>query len=113
MRALQCLADRSGRHQDLGHEDQPCSVLAGQEALCSDSTERVGEPLPLRYCVKVTCPVPVTWDAPPAVSLYSSHPTGSRGWLYWVYFDLYTEGAAASPGGYCTADGELAETYQG
>ncbi len=72
-----------------------------------------GETPPLRYCVKVTCPVPVTWETPPALALYSSHPTGGAGWLYWIYFDLYTEGIAAAPGGYCTAEGALAESYQG
>jgi hypothetical protein len=72
-----------------------------------------GEAPPLRFCVKVTCPVPVNWDAPPAISLYSSHATGSQNWIYQSYFDLYAEGVAASPGGYCTASGELAESFQG
>jgi hypothetical protein len=68
---------------------------------------------PLRFCVKVTCPIPVNWDTPPAIALYSSHATASQNWIYQSYFDLYAEGVAASPGGFCTATGELAESYQG
>lgn len=99
------------------YADQPARPDGGKiEAPGRDEEAGValyGQALPLRYCVKVTCPVPVTWEAPPAVSLYSSHPTGRPDWLYWVYFDLYTEGVAREPGGYCTADGGLAAEYQG
>lgn len=54
-----------------------------------------GKPPPLRFCVKVICPAPVKWDPPLAVSLYSSHATGSRDWLYGAYFDFYAEGVAS------------------
>lgn len=68
---------------------------------------------PLRYCVKVTCPVPVTWDAPAALALYSSHPSGRPDWLLNAFFDMFAEGRAAAPGGYCTVNGQLAPSYQG
>lgn len=68
---------------------------------------------PLRYCVRVTCPVPVTWNAEAAVALYSSHPSGRRDWLLNFYFDMFAVGRAPEPGGYCNADGSLADTYQG
>lgn len=69
--------------------------------------------LPLRYCVKVTCPVPVVWDAPAAVSLYSSHRSQRPDWMLNVFFDMFAAGRATTAGGYCTAEGELADSYQG
>lgn len=70
------------------------------------------ESVRVKYCVKVTCPVPTTWDAPPAISLWSSHLRWKQGWNSQFYFDLYAEGRATA-GGYCNADGTLADIYQG
>lgn len=71
------------------------------------------EHMTVKFCVKATCPVPTAWDAPPAISLWSSHPSANRNWMYWASFDLYANGVAPEPGGYCNADGTLADEYQG
>ena len=97
---------------------EPLDFPDSEESDDSDRVDGAGDAgysdaPPLRFCVKVTCPVPVNWDTPPAIALYSSHATGSQNWIYQSYFDLYAEGVAASPGGYCTATGELADSYQG
>ncbi len=68
---------------------------------------------PVRYCVRATCPGVLAWHAPDTVALYSSHPSARPRWIFRAYADLLLEGREASPGGYCTAEGELADTYQG
>lgn len=67
----------------------------------------------LRYCVRAACSTPVVWDAAPATSLVSSHPSENDGWIATVYVDLAAAGKASEPGGFCTADGSLAESFQG
>jgi hypothetical protein len=99
------LIDGQGRQ-----ETEESETAENQENMFrGDSYERS----PLRYCVKVTCPVPVVWDAPPAVSLYSSHPSDRPDWMMGTYFDLDADGLAESPGGYCTETGKLADEFQG
>ena len=95
------LGEQEGRESDMADIDE------------DEVSVEPYETSPLRYCVKVACPVPVTWDAPPAISLYSSHPSEKSDWMYWIYFDLYVQGRAGAPGGYCTETGELADSYQG
>ncbi len=68
---------------------------------------------PVRYCVRATCPSALAWQAPEAFAMYSSHPSASPQWLFRAYADMLLEGRDGSPGGYCTADGELADVYQG
>ncbi len=71
-------------------------------------------PIPtVRYCVRTTCPIALSWHAPDAVAMYSSHPSGSPHWYLNFQFDVLLEGRAPAPGGYCTADGQLADRYQG
>lgn len=67
----------------------------------------------LKYCLRVACPSPVTWQAPPALLLSSSHPSRNRFWIETVYLDVFADGRAVEPGGYCTAAGGLAENFQG
>lgn len=88
---------------------------APEDTPMGDAEELAAEftPPAVRYCIRVTCPSPVAWQAPDAISLGTSHASASPDWMYPVYFDLYADGVAASPGGYCTADGELAAEYQG
>lgn len=112
--AARPIPNRSGWQpliEELGQKEAEESGTVGsrEELFSGDSYERS----PLRYCVKVTCPVPVVWDAPPAVSLYSSHPSDKLDWMMGIYFDLDADGVAKSPGGYCTVSGELADSYQG
>ncbi len=67
----------------------------------------------LKYCIAISCASPVRWDAPPALILVSSHDSQATHWIERVFLDVFADGAAVSPGGYCTADGGLAERFQG
>lgn len=98
-----------------GYFDNPeqDDETAGTEAAAQTEPDEPYEPPMLRYCVRAACASPVAWDAPPAVFLYSSHPSKSLEWMWLMYFDLFAVGRAPEPGGYCTADGRLSETYQG
>lgn len=86
-----------------------------EDAPVPDPEEQAGETAPpaVRYCIKVNCPSPVVWRAPDAIALYSSHPSAISDWMYPVYLDLFADGVATAPGGYCTETGELADNYQG
>ncbi len=66
----------------------------------------------LKYCIAVSCASPVRWEAPPALLLGSSHNSQAGYWLDSKFLDVFAEGTAP-PGGYCTADGGLAEGFQG
>ena len=85
------------------------------DAPSDDAAEPMAETAPpaVRYCIKVTCPSPVGWRAPDAIALGTSHASASPDWMHLLYFDFYADGVAASPGGYCTADGKLADEFQG
>lgn len=67
----------------------------------------------VKYCVAVACAPPFAWSAPPALLLFTSHASEAEGWREDLYVDVQANGRAAAPGGYCTADGALAESYQG
>ncbi len=67
----------------------------------------------LKYCIAVSCASPVAWDAAPALLLYSSHDSQAAHWTESWFIDFFADGAAAAPGGYCTADGRLADGFQG
>ena len=67
----------------------------------------------LTYCIRTACPSPVAWNAPDTVMLASSHSSGNRQWVKNYFIDFFAEGRAPAPGGYCTTDGELADSYQG
>ena len=67
----------------------------------------------LRYCIRTACPSPAAWDAPDSIVLNSSHPSRNQHWLENIFVDVFATGRAIAPGGYCTASGELAESYQG
>ena len=67
----------------------------------------------LKYCVAVACAAPFTWSAPPALTLVTSHDSQAEGWRETWYADVQANGIAPAPGGYCTADGELADEFQG
>lgn len=67
----------------------------------------------IKYCLRVACSSPLTWDAPPALLLTSSHPSRNRFWAETAYIDVFANGAAVEPGGYCTADGKLAADFRG
>lgn len=67
----------------------------------------------IKYCVRIACPSPVKWDAPPSSLLHSSHPSRNRYWMKSLYIDIFADGVASSPGGYCPAEGRLAEDFQG
>ncbi len=67
----------------------------------------------LRYCVRTACPSPVKWDAPDSILLYSSHISQNEHWLGNLFIDVFATGRAIAPGGYCTASGELAGSFQG
>lgn len=67
----------------------------------------------LRYCLRVACPSPVAWDAPPLVIYTSSHPSRNYMWAHRLYLDVFAYGAAPEPGGFCTTDGKLADSFQG
>lgn len=69
--------------------------------------------LDLKYCVKVSCPSPVAWDALPSVVLYSSHASRNQYWRANYYVDILAEGTATGPGGYCSATGGLTDNFQG
>ena len=67
----------------------------------------------LTYCIRTACPSPVSWNAPDVVTLASSHASRNARWTEIYFFDLLAEGRALAPGGYCTASGELANSFQG
>jgi hypothetical protein len=67
----------------------------------------------LKFCIAVACAPPTTWSAPPALILVTSHESRAEGWRVYLHADIFAEGRAPAPGGYCTADGGLADNYQG
>ena len=67
----------------------------------------------LKYCIAVSCDSPVPWDAPPALLLASSHDSQAAHWSARLFIDIFADGAATAPGGYCTTDGRLAGEFQG
>lgn len=67
----------------------------------------------IKYCLRVSCPSPLSWQAPPALLMTSSHPSRNREWAATSYIDIFARGAAVEPGGYCTADGRLAKDFRG
>ncbi len=71
-----------------------------------------GEP-ELKFCVVAACAPPFTWSATPALLLITSHPSEAEGWQGYGYADVFANGVAPAPGGYCMADGSLADSYQG
>jgi hypothetical protein len=71
------------------------------------------EILDVKYCLKVSCPSMVAGDARPMDALYSSHPAKNAGWIYALRFNLFYPDEALNAGGYCNADGTLADSYQG
>ena len=76
--------------------------------------EAESQPLPdVGYCIRLACPSPVVWHERPVVILASSHPSRNSYWADSVFLDLFGNGRAFEPGGYCTVDGELAAAYQG
>lgn len=76
-----------------------------------DKADNENYPPPIRYCVKVTCPGPAPWPASGAVVLISSHATTVPQWLY--IGTLQARGRTTPAGGYCTAEGDLADSFQG
>ncbi len=67
----------------------------------------------LKYCLRTACPSPVAWNAPDTILLASSHGSRNEGWAAHLFLDVFAKGRAPAPGGYCTADGELADEFQG
>jgi hypothetical protein len=67
----------------------------------------------LRYCIRTACPSPVAWNAPDTVLLASSHASHNEQWMEYAFIDVFAQGRAPAPGGYCTADGKLADGFQG
>ena len=67
----------------------------------------------LRYCIRTSCPSPVKWEAPGSILLFSSHFSQNEHWVENIFIDVFATGRAIAPGGYCTASGELAESFQG
>lgn len=67
----------------------------------------------LKFCVALVCTSPTTWSAPPTRLLVTSHASQAEGWRDNSYVDAVADGVAPEPGGYCNADGRLADTYQG
>ncbi len=65
------------------------------------------------YCIRMACPSPVVWHEHSVVVLESSHPSRNRYWITHLSMDLFGNGRAFEPGGYCTETGGLAESYQG
>lgn len=84
---------------------------AGNGARTSSALEDASADL--KFCIAVACAPPVAWQAPPALVLLSSHASRARYWREEAYLDVFAEGRAAAPGGYCTTDGGLADSYQG
>jgi len=71
-------------------------------------------PLPeVSYCIRLACPSPAVWQERPVVILHSSHPSRNPAWAYNLFMDVFGAGAAPNAGGYCTAGGRLAASYQG
>jgi hypothetical protein len=86
-----------------GPADHDATTPPGREDASSD----------LKFCIAVSCASPVAWPARPALVLLSSHSSRARYWRDEAYLDVFAEGRAAASGGYCTADGGLADSYQG
>ncbi len=116
------LSQFGGTLEELGLSDQ-CRItidarVADNSALRNEpwiaGYEAGFRPLPaVGYCLRLACPSPAVWHERPVVILHSSHPSRNRGWSYNLFVDLFAQGRAPAPGGYCTADGRLAGRYQG
>jgi hypothetical protein len=67
----------------------------------------------LKFCIAASCASPAPWDAPPALVVVSSHESQTPNWIKkHVFVDYFADGIAP-PGGYCAADGGLADRFQG
>lgn len=104
------LSDRCSVTLDAGVADN--EALRDQDWIQEYETD--WQPLrDISYCIRLACPSPVVWQERPVMILESSHPSRNRHWAYTIFMDIFGNGAAYEPGGYCTADGELADEFQG
>jgi len=80
-----------------------------------DSGDRAvpGGPFLVKYCLKIACPSLANWEREPMWALYSSHPVDRPGWVHFYGVRPFFEGSQITPGGFCNADGTLADSYQG
>lgn len=85
----------------------------GKESQDSANSAALGGPFLVKYCLKIACPSLASWEREPMWALYSSHPADRPGWVHFYRVRPLFEGSAITPGGYCTAEGELADSYQG
>lgn len=67
----------------------------------------------VKFCVAVACAAPFTWSTPPTLLMASSHASRAEGWQEKLYVAARAEGRPTPPGGYCTADGNLAGNFKG
>ncbi len=65
----------------------------------------------LKYCIRMTCPV--GGQSEPMLRFVSSHATESKSWGTYAFTDFFRQGRAPTPGGYCTATGELSDRFRG
>ena len=68
--------------------------------------------LDVSYCLAISCPSPVVWDTEPRLMLYSSHASQSSFWSENLFMNPFGDRVIES-GGYCTAEGDLADSFQG
>jgi hypothetical protein len=68
--------------------------------------------LNVRYCLAIACPNPMVWQTEPRLMLYSSHPSRNLYWQDNLFMDPFGE-STTTPGGYCTANGDLADRFLG
>ena len=104
-----------GRDHGAGIGQCRVAAGAGTTALVREVDWRDEQPASsgLRYCVRVACPSPTVWAAPAPVVLYSNQASQKEQWSRYLFLDLRAQGRAPVPGGNCTAEGDLADRFQG
>ncbi len=93
-------------------EDISCHfvVRAGtlSEAVADDE-----EAMPIKYCLRTFCwQLPLTRERESRAWLFSSHASANPGWAERNTAATLSD-KVPGPGGFCTRDGDLAESYQG
>jgi hypothetical protein len=87
--------------------------LSEVEAAALPSAASDSTPRPIKYCLRALCwQPPVTRKHDLGAGLVSSHASNNPGWFMRRFQSPVIDGALV-PGGFCNADGSLADGYQG
>jgi hypothetical protein len=111
---LPALAETYGKTKDFScHFVIRAGTLSEAEAAAVPAAEDDAEPIPIKFCLRSYCwQPPVTRERESRAWLFSSHASANPGWAAQNSAATLSD-EVPGPGGFCTRDGDLAESYQG